>query len=105
MTLKQGSLFTLSHGEYSDYVIIALCRATEDIDIEALREEYMELYPEQREEYEFSPYQFANWLVNVRRSCEEVEYFYWHIGNYGTAYDMPYQEYWFVGEPSRLNEE
>lgn len=85
MFIKKGSMFLLTDGEYSDYEAITLCKATTDIDVMALRAEYMALYPEQNKDYSFRESQFCKWLVVDKKVCKELDYFEWHLGSYSKA--------------------
>ena len=82
MKIKKDDLFILTHGCYSDYSLITVCKALEDIDILFLKEEYLSTNPEQRGRHSFSDYEFTKWLVVDKRMAEEVHCLEWHLGDY-----------------------
>ena len=88
MIIKKGELLIISSGEYSDYRMVALCRASQDIDIEALREEYLTLHPEQRQRYRFREYQFVKWCLVDRTVATEELYREWWIDSYSGECDL-----------------
>jgi hypothetical protein len=85
MVIPAGTLITLSTGEYSDYEVLALGRTVTELDDEALREEYLTLYPEQRTKYDFRVFQFVKWLMVDKRVLQEVDYVEWFLGGNGKA--------------------
>ena len=84
MNIAKGALFVLTEGEYSDYQMMVVCRATEDIDPQALTREYLAAYPQQAEDYDAEFYHFAKWLTVDRQAAEEAACWEWHLGEYGT---------------------
>ena len=84
MNIAKGTLVAISEGEYSGYRIIAAGNALEDLDLNALKEEWLKLHPEQAEDYHFEEYQFVKWLVVDKQLIEEVAITEWHIGSYST---------------------
>ena len=88
MVIKKGELFILTSGEYSDYDLMAVCRADEDIDIEALGDEYLQSRPEERKRYHFGQYRFAKWLLVDKRVITEVPYKEWHTGSYSMDFTL-----------------
>lgn len=85
MIILKDTIFLLTRGEYSDYDAITLCKASIDIDIMALRGEYMALHPEQNYDYKFDVYQFVKWIIVDKEICQELDYQEWHLGSYATA--------------------
>lgn len=82
-----GSLFIMSSGAFSDYTVKALCRATRDIDADALRAEFLASNPDQRERYHFEPSAFIA-FVAAKGLFEELAYGELHLGDYGDADTM-----------------
>jgi len=75
MDLKKGELFVITHGAYSDYELIVLVRAKEDLNIEQLINKFNEKYTENKEPhtYPLNSYKLINWLVNIESCVEELE--------------------------------
>ena len=83
MFIEKGSMFLFTAGTTgSDYEVITFCKATSNIDVIALRVEYLALYPEQEKDYFFKESQFVEWLVVDKKVCEKLDYFEWHLGFY-----------------------
>lgn len=74
MKIKQGEIILLTDGEYSDYEVNTLCKATKDIDVMALRLEYLELFPKEVEPYSFKVSHFLKWLVVDKCVADEIKY-------------------------------
>ena len=85
MFIKKGVTFVLSSGEYSDYSVYTLCKAKADLDIEALKSEYMVAHASENEAYHFSVSNFIKWLTVDKNVAKELEYTEWHLGSYGKA--------------------
>ena len=86
--LKKGTFFVLTTGEYSDYEMITLCIATTDIDVIALRSEYLEINPEQDEAFSFETGDFVKWLIVDKKVCQELDYFEWHVDRYHSVFSV-----------------
>lgn len=86
--ILKDQLIILSEGAYSDYGVITIGKAIEDIDIKTLTNEYLEIHPEQKEEYHFSEDKFVKWLVIDKGLIEELPYVEWHVADYGSAEEM-----------------
>ena len=88
MLIKKGSIFLVTEGEYPDWQvdmlrkIDMLCEAIIDIDVMALRSEYLVLYPEQSSAFLFNESQFCKWLVIDKKACKKIDYFDWQLGEY-----------------------
>jgi hypothetical protein len=78
--IPKGTLFLLTEGEYSSYYCITLCKAIVDIDVEALKSEYLKLHHEQLEDYKFRTTMFVRWFLVDKRLAQELEYTEWHLG-------------------------
>jgi hypothetical protein len=82
MIIKKGTLIAFTHGEYSDYRLLTIAKAKQDLDIMALREIYLEAHPNNKGEYNFKRFQFLNWLTQ-QRLIKELDYCEWLLGTYG----------------------
>ncbi|MBX9582444.1 MAG: hypothetical protein K2X87_19240 [Gemmataceae bacterium] len=80
--IPRGTVFTVTSGAYSDYSVLAVCRAVADIDTSAELAGYLKLWPEQKKDYSFHEFQFLAWLLNERRLAEEVPFMEFHVGTY-----------------------
>lgn len=83
-TIRKGTLLLLSRGEYSDYDVTAVCRATQDFDPDALKREWLDAHPDQDEQYRADLSAFLAWLLNVKAIAEELEVTELHLGSYST---------------------
>lgn len=84
MEIKKGETVLISTGEYSDYTVKALVRATQDFHPKEMSDEYLARFPDQAEDYGVDFYMFTNWLVNEKKVLEEIEHREWHLGDYGS---------------------
>jgi hypothetical protein len=80
--IKKGTLVLLTSGEYSDYDLKAIGRATQDIDPEGLRQEWFSMHPEQADQYSAEFYAFVAWLAKSGL-IEEMPCVELHLGSYG----------------------
>lgn len=83
--ISKGSVFTVTCGEYSDYMTLAVLKALKDLNTKELQEEYLIEHPEQKDQYESKESQFLAWLINEKGYAEEIEFSELHIGSYSTA--------------------
>jgi len=72
MKITKGKLFVITHGEYSDYDLIALCKAKKDLEIDKLVEKYIKIANVNRT-YLSGSFKFVNWLINSESCIEELE--------------------------------
>lgn len=79
--IPAGSLFTVSTGEYDEYTVMGVFRATGDIDPNALRDEWLAAHPDESSGHKFMPHSF---LADAARRglCEAVPSFEWHLCDY-----------------------
>lgn len=92
ITHREGQLFALSSGEYSDYRFNGLYRALSDVNLNELSVAYVEQVPvdecwtgvEPVEEWMKSKSDtgFGAYLI-ARGLAEEIDYDEIHVGNYG----------------------
>ena len=82
MNIKKGSLFVITSGEYSDYQMITLCKATQYIDVSALRTEYLALSADGKWHWNDNN-KFVKWLIVDRKACKELDYSEFYLGGYG----------------------
>lgn len=87
MPIPKGSIITTTVGEYSDYGVVAVVRALQDLNPKELRDRYLAEFPEENDPYAFEEYKFQNWL-NKHGYVEELNHFKWHFGAYGHADKM-----------------
>lgn len=85
--VKAGTYLLLTNGEYSDYAVQNLVKATQDFDIKALEIEYLSL-PDRKDRNLFGGRfadvnSFSNWLLNIKKVVEEVPHCEWYLGPYG----------------------
>lgn len=63
LPIPAGMLFAVTTGEYSDYTVWGVFRALREIDTERLLRLWVNLNPEQANEYDFEIYEFLAYLV------------------------------------------
>jgi hypothetical protein len=85
--IKQGSLLTISTGEYSDYFIQGVFRATKEINVDELTKTYLAENPRQRKEFEFNDSQFLGWVAR-QGFLEPIDCYEWHLSEYGKVERM-----------------
>lgn len=85
--IKKDEIIILSSGEYSDYNISYLCKALEDINTEELRNEWINLHPEQTIQYSFKPYEFIDFLKE-KKLVEVIPCVEWYMGSYDNISSM-----------------
>lgn len=86
-TIPAGVLFTATTGCYSDYIVRGVFRSLQELDPNALRDEYLQLYPEQATKYRFRDEQFLTWVTR-KGLIEIVDCWEWHLEDYSTVQDM-----------------
>ena len=73
--VKKGELLVLTTGEYSDYELITICRAKQDIDLKSLAEEYRQIRRAQdRHSWWGAPDGFTKWIIVDKNLADEVPY-------------------------------
>lgn len=85
VTIPAGEHIIITAGEWSAYQVIGLFVADVDINIEALKDEYLLLYPDQKEPYHFEKYKFVNWLCNGKCIVKEIDSREWSVGAYACS--------------------
>jgi len=81
--IPKDSQFLISAGEYSDFQVFTVCRALEDLDVDALKEKYLSTFPKEREPYAFDYYRFLSWLLLFENLVLELDHIEWYLGSYG----------------------
>lgn len=79
---KKDELILISSGEYSDYQIHEVAKASKDFALEAVIEAYLAEHPEQRESYSVQYTQFITFLL-LKGFVELVPNQELHLGAYG----------------------
>jgi len=60
--MKQGELFIITTGAYSDYGISGKFKAEKDFDFDAVLKAWLEAHPDEQKEYSFSSHKFLEHL-------------------------------------------
>jgi hypothetical protein len=83
--IRKGQRVLVTTGEYSDYSIRMVAEALDDIHVFTLREEWLVLHPDQREDYHFQEEPFLAWVYATKGLLREVsvDWLEWHLGSYG----------------------
>ena len=93
MKVKKGQMIAFSEGEYSDYVVEALCVVDEPFDLEEMKNKWMNecceeevttniyKYRSERELKSGEP-SFLAWL-SMKMLVTDVDYIEVHTGSYG----------------------
>ena len=90
--IRAGENVIISHGEYSDYMTTAFGVALKDIDAIALREEWMEMHPDERKRDSFDFRGFTAWLINTKQIIRETPFAEFYLGAYGDTATMDVNE-------------
>ena len=85
--IPAGALFTVSTGEYSDYTVWGVFRATVDIDTAAELSEWLKAHPDQGDAYNFEDHEF---FADVARRglVEALPSYEWHLSDYRSSMGM-----------------
>lgn len=85
--IPKGTVVLFSSGEYSDYNVEGLMRAKQDINPEAVRDEYMSQFPEEMLKYTFHQENFLNFLKekDLFEPLKHPDWMEWFLGSYSTA--------------------
>jgi len=86
-SVKEGELLLLSKGEYSDYGIETLLRATHDCDVKDYINSYLIQHPECSKKYSFEADQFISYLLHSG-SFDLVDYREFYLGSYNDIEDI-----------------
>jgi hypothetical protein len=78
ITITAGSTFTVSTGEYSDYIVVGVFRALKDIEPDKLVAEWLEKHPDEAKDFRFNEQRF---LAEAFRTglFEHIPSFEWHL--------------------------
>lgn len=85
--IPAGALLTITTGEYSDYCIKGVFRASRQLNCDALKSAWLQLHPDQLEAYSFEEREFLAWLA-AEGWLEPVDCFEWHLSDYRDVENM-----------------
>lgn len=85
--IPAGTLVTITSGEYGNVHIIGLFRAIKTLDCGALQKQWIQIHPDQVEEFSFEEINFIAWAV-VEGWLEPVDRFEWYLANSGSVDEM-----------------
>lgn len=77
--VQAGQALLVTSGEYSDFGIVALCKALRDFDVIPLIAEYKAMNPK---ETHFNYSEFGDWLIE-KAYVEKLPYAELYMGSYG----------------------
>ena len=92
--IPKNTLVLITSGVYSDYTLMTIAKAKREIDIYALRDEWIALHPEQAKTYSFSRFKFLDWICNNKKLFKELSYMEFHLTSYE---DLTNDEEYTVG--------
>jgi hypothetical protein len=78
--IRAGAWFTVSTGEYRDYIVWGVFRATQDIDTDAEIDKWLEAHPEQKAPCLFDERTFFADMAR-RGLVHGVPSYEWHLGS------------------------
>jgi len=78
ITYRKGQILALSAGEYSDYSVYMFAKVLKDFT----QQEVVDLYPGNKEDYNFDEDKFLKFLVD-NRYVKEIDYVEWNFSCYG----------------------
>ena len=86
MKIYKDTLILISEGEYSDYGVCSALKATDDIDMDDIKKEFDLLRDENLSSWDrygnMGTSGFINWLVNIKKIADELDYTEVHTGCY-----------------------
>jgi hypothetical protein len=85
--IPAGSLFTVTTGVYSSYEVTGVFRAAADIDPQALLDEWLEVHPEQKQQFSFIEDRFLAFVFR-KGLMEPVDTYEWHLADYSSSSAM-----------------
>lgn len=85
--IPAGVTFTVSTGEYSDYLVHGVFRALKDIDPQKLAENWLQKHPDEAQNYTFNERKFLGEAFRAGL-FEHVPSFEWHLSNYSKISEM-----------------
>lgn len=83
--IPKGATFTVTSGAYSDFTVQGVFRALAEIDVERLRDEWLQAHPEQRETYSFNDRGFLSSMASL---MEPIECWELHLCDYANAAEI-----------------
>ena len=73
MKIRKNELFMFTSDGCSDYTILTLCKAEEDIVIKKLKKQYLKQNPELENDYFFNHGWFMKWIVK-KGLAKQIKY-------------------------------
>jgi len=80
--IPKGTVFVVTHCEYSEYKIVDVCEALVDLNVEALKKEYLSEYPEYKDVGDFEGHMATTWMIEEKHYAKKIEYVELWLGNY-----------------------
>ena len=87
LLIPAGTVFTISTGVYSDYIIQGVFRALKLIDANQLKVSWVEAHPDQTGHYDFNESSFIGMLAK-EGYMEDIPSMEFHICDYGDVEEM-----------------
>lgn len=90
LKIPKDTIVLFSTGEYSDYNVKGLYKAKQDIDPDELRNEYINLYPEQTAPYSFKDNDFVKFLKekDLVEPVPGPNWMEWYLESYANISEM-----------------
>jgi hypothetical protein len=85
--IKEGDIILFSSGEYSDYSIYGIALALQDIKPDVVRNDYINLYPEQTGKYDFKVWIFMEYLEHLGL-VKPIAFKEWYTNSYSNISEM-----------------
>ena len=88
--IKKDELVLFSTGKYSDYNVRGLAKALQDIDPEQVRNDYINIHPEQTADYSFDDVMFIDYLKELKliEFIEAPKWKEWYLEAYSCISHM-----------------
>lgn len=83
--IPKGTLLAISTGEYSDHIIWGMFYTLEDIDPEALREDWLKKNPKQSRKYNF---EYVSFITSIQHTLKPINHTEWNLCSYSSIDEM-----------------
>jgi hypothetical protein len=87
INIAKDEIILISSGEYSDYSIYGLLVALKDINTSEVRNDYINLHPEQTEGYSFKEDMFMEYLKELDL-IKVIPFKEWYLSSYSKIAHM-----------------
>lgn len=84
LPIPKGAIFTItSGGGYSDYYVLGVFRALEEINLDHALSEWLQQHPDQSVDFDGNDF-----MTSLSHLFEQIDAWNWHLGDYGNVDEM-----------------